>query len=57
MVIFAAGNKYKMYQSQTPRKFNDVYFVFAFKMNKSTGEWRANPSTYNIGPYYEVVEE
>lgn len=57
MIIFAAGNKYKMYQGQEPRKLNDVYFVYAFKWNKSKQEWRANPSTYNIGPHYEVVEE
>lgn len=56
MVIFAAGNKYKMYQDQEPKLVHDYYYVYAFKWIKSKQEWRVSPATYNVGKAYEVVE-
>lgn len=56
MVIFASGNKYKMYQNQEPKLIDNTYFVFAFKWIKSKQVWSNGPSTYNVGPAYEVIE-
>lgn len=55
MEIFAAGNKYKCFAS-APKLIGDMYFVYAWKWNKSKDCW-FRLSTYNIGPHYTIINK
>lgn len=56
MEVFAAGNKYKLVGAASPILVDGVYFVHAYKWNKSKNEYRMDPNTYNVGPHYEEIK-
>lgn len=55
MIIFAAGNKYKV--SQAPKLIDGNWFVFAQKYIKSQKKFNFVARVFNIGPHYEIAEE
>lgn len=56
MEIFAAGNKYKLLEGQTPTLVNGFYFVYAQRWVKSKQKYSGKYQTFNIGQYYEEIK-
>lgn len=56
MIVFAAGNKYRVDVEPRWSEFHQTFYATGFKLIKSKNEFSKTARIWNIGPHFERVE-